>query len=71
MFTALKKNLGGHKFKNYRELETGGTRNVLTQVVDWYREGTDKFAARFIKCLNCGGGNEKGESSSFSGHEGL
>jgi hypothetical protein len=54
LFTALKQNLGGHKFKDDREVQTVVTRWLITQDTDWYRQWVEKLVTRYDKWLSCG-----------------
>jgi hypothetical protein len=54
LFPAPKQNFGGHNFKDDGEVKTVVTRWLITQYTDWYRQGIEKLALRYDKCLSCG-----------------
>jgi len=45
-------NLGGHKFKNDRDLWKVATRRMIRENTDWYQKEIDKFASRYDKCMS-------------------
>ena len=53
MFQPLKQNLGVHKFKDDREVETFVTGLLITQDMDRQQQGIQKLVPRYDKCLNC------------------
>ena len=51
----LKERLGGHSFKDDREVETAVMRWLMTQYTDWYQQRIEKLALRRPKSLSCSG----------------
>jgi hypothetical protein len=47
LFTALKQNLGDHKFKDDREVYAFVTRWVIIRGTDWYKQGIGKFVPMY------------------------
>jgi hypothetical protein len=54
LFTAIEENLGDHKFKNDRWVETTVTRWHITQDNDWHQHRTDKVVPRYYESEQCG-----------------
>ena len=54
LFPKLKQALGGHKFKDYHEVETAATQWLMAQHMDLYQQRTEKLAP-YEKCLSCDG----------------
>lgn len=51
LFSALKQNLGCHRFKHSRKMDTAATRLLVTQHTDWYQHTTGSFVPRYDKLL--------------------
>lgn len=54
MFSLLKQNPGGHRFKDNREVETAATRWLVAQDTDCFQQ-MEQFVLEYEKCLQCGG----------------